>query len=213
MAAGQLSVRKIAALSDLVAADFDAIAIDIPIGLLDVYEPGGRACDRAARKVLGRLRASSVFPPPVRSVLAAESWEDACLISRANGGKAMSKQTFGIMPKIREADALLASRPNLRKIIREVHPELSFCEMAGAPMRHRKTWADGREERRRALAVFFSRLSEVEQSGRKQGLPIEDILDAAAACWSAARIANGRARSLPADVPVDARGIAMAIWT
>jgi predicted RNase H-like nuclease len=57
------SIRKVAALSHLLggAADFDIIAVDVPIGLLDAYEVGGRACDRAARKLLGVPRASSVF--------------------------------------------------------------------------------------------------------------------------------------------------------
>jgi predicted RNase H-like nuclease len=193
--------------------DFAAIAIDIPIGLLDGYEIGGRVCDRAARKLLGRLRGSSVFPPPVRSALAAECYGDACAISRGCGGKAISKQTFGILPKIREIDALLQSRPELRKVVREVHPEVSFREMAGGrPMEYRKVSAAGRDERRRALAGFIPRLTEIEQDGRKQGLPIEDILDAAAACWSAARIAMGTARSLPADVPLDATGVPTAIW-
>ncbi len=38
-------------------------AIDIPIGLLDHPAQGGRECDRAARRVLGRGRQSSVFSP------------------------------------------------------------------------------------------------------------------------------------------------------
>jgi predicted RNase H-like nuclease len=37
------------------------IAIDMPVGLLDTPQLGGRECDRRARKLLGR-RASSIFP-------------------------------------------------------------------------------------------------------------------------------------------------------
>ena len=44
-----------------------ALAIDIPIGLMD----GPRACDKAARTKLGTPRGSSVFPPPCRAALAA----------------------------------------------------------------------------------------------------------------------------------------------
>lgn len=45
---GRSVIRKVAALSDILdgAADFDIIAVDVPIGLLDAYEVGGRACDR-----------------------------------------------------------------------------------------------------------------------------------------------------------------------
>jgi predicted RNase H-like nuclease len=41
--------------------ELSCIAIDIPIGLLN----GSRACDKAARKLLGRPRGSSVFAVPV----------------------------------------------------------------------------------------------------------------------------------------------------
>src|SRR5207249_7904068 len=46
------------------------IAVDIPIGLLDRPQEGGRVCDQEARRMLGR-RASSVFSPPTRQVLGA----------------------------------------------------------------------------------------------------------------------------------------------
>jgi predicted RNase H-like nuclease len=45
--------------------DAELLLIDIPIGLLEDGE-AGRTCDIMARKILGRPRASSVFPPPVR---------------------------------------------------------------------------------------------------------------------------------------------------
>ncbi|MGH9461043.1 MAG: DUF429 domain-containing protein [Vicinamibacteria bacterium] len=40
----------------------------------------------------------------------------------------------------------------------------------------------------------------------------DDVLDAAAASWSAARIARGEAASLPAPPERDANGYPMAIW-
>ena len=52
--AGRASVRKLEKLSDLFdgASDFKIVAVDVPIGLLDAYETGGRYCDRAARNLL-----------------------------------------------------------------------------------------------------------------------------------------------------------------
>jgi predicted RNase H-like nuclease len=215
MEADRLRIRRLAALSDLldVASDFEIIAVDIPIGLLDTYEVGGRVCDRAARVLLDR-RASSVFPAPVRPVLGATSWPDACVRSRASApnGKAVSKQTFAILRKIREVDELLQARRELRDVVREVHPEVCFCELVGQPMVHRKGSAAGRQERRLALTRVFADVDILEKSGRDQGLPIEDIFDAAIACWSAARLANGQARSLPEDISLDATGLPMAIW-
>src|SRR5262245_23396771 len=70
---GQSSIRKIATLSDLIDSipQFDIIAIDVPIGLLDCYRVGGRECDRLTRRRLGQARGRSVFPAPVRCVLEA----------------------------------------------------------------------------------------------------------------------------------------------
>ena len=208
-------IRKVAFLGDLleIGSDFDVIAVDVPIGLLDAYEVGGRACDRAARRIL-RRRASSVFPAPVRPVLAATSWRDACVKSRASAphGKGISKQTFVILPKIKEVDDLLRSRRKLRDVVREVHPEVCFCELAGEAMLHRKGSTAGREERRLALTRVFPDLGVIERGGRALGLPIEDIWDASVACWSAVRLAKGEARSLPDHIPFDATGLPMAIW-
>ena len=95
---------------------------------------------------------------------------------------------------------------------REVHPEVCFCELVGAPLAHRKDRLAGREERWQALARVFPRLEAIEKAGRAQGLPMEDILDALAACWSARRLADGHGHSLPATVPHDATGLPMAIW-
>jgi predicted RNase H-like nuclease len=44
-------------------SDLAFLAIDIPIGLLD----GSRACDKAARKLLGQPRGTSVFAAPCRA--------------------------------------------------------------------------------------------------------------------------------------------------
>ena len=216
MQAGRSVIRKVATLSSILdgGMDFDIIAIDIPIGLLDAYEVGGRACDRAARRFLGRPRSSSVFAAPVRTVLAATSWDDACARSRTSAphGKALTKQTFAILLKIREVNELLQTRHGLREVVREVHPEVSFCELAGKPMKYNKAAVPGREERRRALSRSFPEFHVIEKSGRDQGLPIEDILDAAVACWSALRLAGGKGHSLPTAVPLDTTGLPMAIW-
>lgn len=213
---GRTGIRKVRTLSDLLdgTGTFDIIAVDVPIGLLTVYEVGGRVCDRAARALLGPSRASSVFPAPVRSVLGAMSWEDVCIHSRASAahGKGISKQTFAIVPKIKEIDELLQQRPELRAVVREVHPEVCFCELTGKAMSQRKSSTLGREERRKALLEVFPDLGAIEKAGRAKGIPTEDILDAAVSCWSAQRLATGRGRSLPATIPYDSTGLPMTIW-
>jgi predicted RNase H-like nuclease len=45
----------------------------------------------------------------------------------------------------------------------------------------------------------------------KRDVADDDILDALAALWTATRVVEGRARTLPDDPPVDATGLRMEI--
>ena len=108
------------------------IAVDIPIGLLDRAQPGGRPCDRNARILLGRARASSVFTPPIRAALKARAYREAMRLN----GAGMSKQAFNIMAKIREVDGVI--EPGSQDRVFEAHPELAFIGLAGRPMRHNR---------------------------------------------------------------------------
>jgi len=104
-----------------------------------------------------------------------------CSRASAPHGKKITKQVWNILDKIREVDALLQSRSELLKVVREVHPEVCFRELVGRSMVYRKARVAGRDERRRALTRSFPQLDMIEKSGRDQGLPIEDILDAVVA--------------------------------
>jgi predicted RNase H-like nuclease len=188
----------------------DVIGIDIPIGLTDC---GPRDCDREARRLLGRPRASSVFPAPIRAVLAARSWEEACTIRSRVEGKRMSKQAWAIVGRIREVDEELRARARLRTRVREVHPEVSFREWSGAPMRLRKTSHGGLEERRRLVDEHFgpAAFDDVRARFRVKNVGHDDILDAFAALWSAQRILRRASRSLPERPPLDPCALRMEI--
>lgn len=59
---------------------------------------------------------------------------------------------------------------------------------------------------------FFAALaSSLATSVPWRGVPIDDVLDAAAAAWSGQRIAEGTARCLP-DSPESVQGRVVAIW-
>lgn len=186
----------------------DAIlAIDIPIGLPD---RGARRCDLEARRMLGP-RASSVFPAPIRPVLAATSYEHACEVREAAEGKRMSKQAFAIIPKIREVDIVLSSAGG-RCEVRECHPEVSFANWSGAPLRHPKKRAEGRDER----AALIDHAWPGQRETLKYSLPrgvfaTDDLHDAFAALWTADRIRRGAAVVLPRDPDRDSLGLAMEI--
>ena len=186
------------------------IAVDIPIGLLDRPQRGGRVCDQRARRLLGR-RACSVFSPPSRQVLGATCYEDVRVQS-------LSIQAYGILPKIREVDRLMT--PELQKVIHEAHPELAFMALAGHPMRFNKKTPRGQRERVRALKRarrhFFQGIRRTFVDGlkaftRRQVAP-DDVLDACALAYTALRIADGKAQRVPPYPAIDPRGIRMEIW-
>jgi len=184
------------------------IAVDIPIGLLDAAAKGGRDCDRVARAMLGRPRASSVFSPPVRAALRAKTHAAASAANERSSAAriGISIQAFGICPKIAEVDALLT--PARQRRVFEVHPELSFYEMAnGKPQPHAKKTAAGRSDRLRMLARHFPNMTT-----RAPGAATDDVVDAYAACWTALRIRRGIALSTSTSAPRDARGLRMEIW-
>ena len=119
-------VRDLAeVVSDLDSGQLVAVAIDVPIGL---PVSGPRPCDVEARRLIGPRR-SSVFPAPSRAVLEAETYAEALAMSRAISGKGLSKQLFGIIPKIREVDRLLTCERQ-RSIV-ETHPEVCFADIGG----------------------------------------------------------------------------------
>lgn len=181
-----------------------AVGIDIPIGLA----PGGPRCaDVEARRQLGPRR-SSVFPAPVRAVLAATTYEEACSISRAACGKAISKQLFNILPKIREVDNL--QTPVRQRRLFEMCPELSLAVLAGAPMAHAKTTPPGRAERIRTLGAVFGR-KEIEGHVQRPpaGARVDDVLDAFAGAWTARRYAA--AEHLWLGGQLDDRGLRMEV--
>lgn len=198
---------------ELVSAsqEFAVLAIDIPIGLTD---DGPRPPDVAARALLGP-RASSVFPAPVRAALNATSYEDACELSFAAHGKRLSKQSFAILPKIREVDELLRTRSDTDFPVQEIHPEVSFCYLNdGRPMAHPKRTGLGFAERHALIDAHFPGAFErARVKHRRSEAADDDILDALAALWTARRIVGRQAVSVPAGSQHrDSMDLPMAIW-
>ena len=143
---GDYTSRVYPKVADLLKAwdDVSLILIDIPIGLPDSGD--GRTCDAQARNKLGK-RHPSVFTPPGRGALKVDLFDHSHRrVSDANRdetGKGLSKQAFGIVPKIREVDELLRARgPGARPEIREVHPEICFWSL-----NREEAMANGKQKR------------------------------------------------------------------
>ncbi len=188
------------------------IAIDIPIGLT---EAGPRACDQGARRLLGRPRSASVFPAPIRPMLEAASYKEAGAIGRRADGRGITRETWNIIPKIREADAFVRSHPRLRGSVHEAHPELCFYRWkGGSAATSGKRTAEGRLERRKLVDSQFQVCLDVARERLPRGgWAPDDLLDAFALLWSAWRIARGEAAAIPARAPLDGLGLRMQIFS
>jgi predicted RNase H-like nuclease len=192
------------------------IAIDMPIGLPERTKKGGREPDRAAREFLGPQRAS-IFPVPSRRAVYEQDYAQVCAVAReTSDGKAVSKQLFGILPRIRQIDGALRQDPVLRKRVFEVHPEVSFNVMNNnEPLLERKKingrihWR-GMKIRTELLLKEGFPLSFLEQSP-PHGAGRDDFYDACACAWSAKRILEGKVLVFPPHQSLDGEGLEQAI--
>ena len=166
-------------------ADVERIAIDVPIGY------GPRQADALARE---RVGGSSVFSIPERERFDAPFGE----------GGGISAQAHALGDRIRHITALAAGDPRFR----EAHPELCFTAMNGMKrLKNRKKSAGGAFERLELLRKHGINIDR-GMLGAAATVPLDDLLDAAACAWTAAR---AEAVSLP-DPPEARDGLAVAIW-
>jgi predicted RNase H-like nuclease len=178
------------------------VGIDIPIGLPDA---GLRQADVLARRAL-RGRASSVFTTLTRAAYAEATRAEADAVNRRLSGQGVGAQAFALRARILEVDTWVRSRPTVEVL--EVHPEVSFVEMAGGPLPAGKRTDEGRRARLEALAAAgVARPSVLAGSGYAD----DDVLDACAVAWTAARRVAGLSRCLPERPEVFSDGIPAAI--
>jgi len=139
---------------------------------------------------------------------------EASAIRRAIENKGMSIQSFAIIKKVHEVDLALASLPERESSVYEVHPEVSFTHMnGGSPMSFAKKKAAGRAERAELLArTFGTAPNRLIAQRNRAAVGADDVLDALVGLWTAMRIRQGTAGSLPADPEVDQHGRRMTIF-
>ncbi len=195
--------RTIAELVEAVRSEVDVkvVGIDIPIGLPD---SGIRQADVLARREL-RGRASSVFTTLTRSAYLAPTRAEADPVNRDLSRQGVGAQAFSLRAKVLEVDSWVRSRPTVEVL--EVHPEVSFAAMTGRTLPGKRT-AEGQQARLEALAAAgVARPSVLSGSG----YAVDDVLDACAVAWTAARRASGLSRTLPDPPEVFSDGIPAAI--
>ena len=189
-----------------VIESFDVVGIDMPIGL---PVDRSRAADVEARRYL-RPRGSTVFPTPPRACIDAPDYATACADARSATGKAISKQAWNIVAKMKEVDTHVG--PEHEQRIAEVHPECSFLAMQrldsndARPFESKHT-AVGREQRTTVVQRTFDTVVRVPP-----GAQLDDVLDAYAVLWTAERFARGDHFTLQGPAAErDARGLLMRI--
>jgi len=210
--------------------DDAVVAVDMPIGLPDFTTRGGRGPEALVRPLLGQ-RQSSVFSIPSRAAVHAESAEFTDLetwyaahrrssevaMRTSEPPRGVSIQAFGIFSKIREIDALMISRLELRERVIESHPEVAFWRLnGGQAMRLPKKIkgrvnADGMVERKTLLARVGHDRSFLDQIPPR-GAAADDFLDACAMMLIAERHRRGETMSFPSPPGRDINGIPVAIW-
>jgi len=206
------------------------IAVDMPIGLPDFSNRGGRGPEALVRPLLG-ARQSSVFAIPSRAALYADTSEfttveawyaahrraSAAAMATSDPPRGVSIQAFGIFAKIREIDALLIARPELRDRVFESHPEVAFCRLNGGiamalPKKVKGAVNPAGMEERKALLCRHGYEKNLLDQAPPRGAASDDFLDAAAMMLIAGRIASGKARPFPDPPSTDRHGIQVAIW-
>jgi predicted RNase H-like nuclease len=187
-----------------------SVLIDIPIGLTESGKTE-RLCDLEARDLLRPKRHSSVFPVPCRQAVAAESYEAASRKNKQITGRKLSRQSWAMVPKIREVDEMLRTAQGLRHSVREAHPELLFRGLAGGPMRHGKKTREGFAERMTILQLFEpdakTLIASAYLAHGEYDAVRDDILDAFVLAICARH--PGRLKTVPEDPPTDPQGLPM----
>lgn len=211
--------------------DDAAVAVDMPIGLPERAGHGGRGPEALVRRHLGE-RQSSVFTIPSRAAVYAkpgpfsgvEDWyaahRRACAVARETSDppRGVSIQAFGIFAKIREIDALMLARPDLRGRVIESHPEAAFWRLNDGRAMSLPKKVKGRVnppgmEERRALLASRGLPRGFLDLPAPRGAAEDDFLDACAMLLVAGRHARGEAVPFPDPPLADAFGIPVAIWT
>ena len=174
------------------------IGIDIPLRLSST---GKRLAEIEAR-VLLKNRACTIFSPPTLNALTAKNYIDACKINFKECGKKISKQSWNLFPKIKEAQEFLENKSIIELGVFEVHPELSFMAMNDMNLiRASKKTVIGREIRIKLIQKFFPKFSfeSVRNKYKKNQVLDDDILDSVSVLWSTQRIVDNIAQFVPKD--------------
>jgi predicted RNase H-like nuclease len=158
------------------------ILVDIPVHLEGEED---RECDQEAKDFL-RPRGSTVFWTPNTEAVTAEDYEEAV----AKNTRGLGSHSWGLIPRIREVNALLDEVEAARETVYESHPEVCFKAYHGDELPSKKTNAgfqarkdclikNGGESFQPVLDLVDQRQTNSSWHHRIQSGRVDDVLDAA----------------------------------
>ena len=181
---------------------FDVIAIHCHLSFPEEDTPGGRTCDREARRLLGWPRAGAVQSPPSRRYL-----RTGDLDARARKGL----DPISASRLRRYAEVAEEMQPYRQRQVFEVHPELSFFQLNDErPMQHSKYTEEGIAERRALVEARIQGI-DVVLDAQLPKVELRHLLDASADMTTARRIAARAVERLPEDPEWDEHGVRMEL--
>ncbi len=191
--------------------DCERVVVDIPIGI-----PSGRrirACDLLAKSMLKTGGASSaVFLAPPRETFPARNPKEFQKLHREAREKGAGLPVWGILGKIKEADASMEPEFQLRVL--EFHPELAWLRVAGRYLGSKHTDA-GLAKRMEVLSKYVPGFlsTSVWHARLGRAARLDDLLDAMIGIAAAQASIRSRTHCLPKGVKdIDDRGLSMEMW-
>ena len=194
---GDLSIRLIEDLSDLesISSQKAIAGIDIPLA---IHKKGFRMADAEARTLL-KSRASTIFSAPALETLHSDDYTTACEINESICGKKISKQSWFLFSKIKEARTIFCHAHKKIKLY-EVHPELSFMAMNDMKVIELgKKTNEGFKMRYKLVKMLFPKFDfeKIRANFKRGDVANDDILDAIAVLWSTQKIIANMAYYVP----------------
>lgn len=172
---------------------YTVVAVAAPVGLHAHWTEHGRRCDVEARHLLGWPRLGAIASPPGRLDL------------RSGGPVKVDAVTRRYLTRIGELDGEM--QPYRQRSVYAVHSELCFYQInEDRPLGHAKDSAAGMRERTTLITRRMQGIQRVLGEDL-EGATNSQVLDAAAALWTARRIAAKAATRIPQDPEWDDEGL------